>query len=1428
MKRQSRIFFFLFLLNIFSGYSIDGLRFENITTKNGLSQNTIRCMIQDKRGFMWVGTMNGLNRYDGREFIVMLPEFGKLSLAENRIKSITEGQNGLLWILTNSDIVDCYDTRLETFVDYIGNGATKNYRNILVAQNGDVWLWGAQDGCCRVRYVDGKLETKFFNKDNIKSNSVNFIHEGSDKSIWIGTDIGLLQYINNDINTCEIGCSKAAFQSAIELGTNIYFFTNNNKIVVFDKLKKKRLYDVIINPEDRDALKINQTCVLDEYDSKSKSKILITTRQSTFVFDINMSKIIPAASFFGGRNITNAYFFTDNKGGIWVYNKSGNIWQYKPESKTFREYKLIPETIMPLIDFERFTIHHDSRNIIWITTYGNGLFALDQNTGEVSHFTQSNSGLKTDYLLSITEDNSGEIWIGTEYAGISKILMTNYKNKVFYPDKDKTNSSHKVIRTILEDRNGDIWVGTKSGNIYVVDKDLNNKKILNMPKGMPYVLAEDTAGNKWVGTKGSGLLIYSAVTHTNSETYINSLTNNASLPNNNIYAILCDSKGRMWLGTFGGGLLLCERGKDGKLTFRKFSDANSRQSRIRCIMQDRNGLIWIGGNKGVTVFDPDKLLANGKDFANFSFDGKDDTSLNNNEVKTVFEDSNGNIWIGTSGGGLNLVIKGNPLNNTQFKHYSSSNGLTNDVVQTILEDNDKNLWVSTESGISKFNLITEAFENYSFSNVWEGDLFCESSCFKRKNGELMFGSYDGMYIFNPSSFENRSYMLPVTLTNFRINGNQVRPNDKDSPLEMSISETKKIRLTNDQNSFSIEFASLNFLDPYSNRYSYILEGYEKEWNPATRYNAAIYRNIPPGTYTFKVKGCNASGVWNDNETILDIVVVPPIWKSSYAMISYMLLIIVAIFFILRLTLKMNKLHTAVEVEKQLTDYRLRFFTNISHEFRTPLTIIRGTIENLITTENLPATAIKHIKTLDKSSSRLLQLINQLLEFRRLQNNKMELNLEHTEVVAFFRDIYTIFTETAEKKKIDFSFHTNEESKMILLDRGKMDKVAYNLLSNAFKYTPEKGKVKMELIFDEGNDTFVLRVSDSGIGIPKEKQEMLFVRFKQINYSSSGTGIGLHLTSELVYVHKGNIVYSDSEGGGACFAVALSLSGDIYDKEDIVESVESKMGNSLANNELTEEEIASRTLKNYNILVIEDDDEVRDFLKDQLEEYFTVITAENGMIGIEKAAKYQPNLIVCDVMMPELDGFEVTRRLKADFNSSHIPIILLTAHSSPEHQLEGIEAGADAYITKPFSMKYLMARVVKLIEQREKLQQKFTKEPGLVQPTICSTDKDKEFLEKIHEIIEENLTNPDFSVDQFAQTVQMGRTVFYKKIKGITGYSPNEYLRVIRMKKAAELLSTTSLNVSEVSYRVGINDPFYFSKCFKMQFGKSPTQYLKGN
>jgi signal transduction histidine kinase/ligand-binding sensor domain-containing protein/DNA-binding response OmpR family regulator len=1414
MKRKC-INYFIGLLAAVSGHvrATETLRFEWISDRDGLSQNTVRCILQDRSGFIWLGTINGLNRYNGKEFLVAFSEKGGfVSLPDNRIRSMTEDRQGYIWIRTTADIFCCYDPRMERFVEYDEGNGQKNFSNIRVCRDGDVWLWGKSDGCCRVRHSGTQMQALHFGRQEAGVRSVYFVHEDASHGIWIGCDTGIFRMEGDR----AVKISSEVFYAVNEADGHLYFI-NGQHILPFDPEEQKFGEPIAF----AGRLALNMTTSLND------GLILIATKDSLVIFDSQHATFVPSETFFGQETVRNAYIYTDNKGNKWIYNHSGNIWRHLPDNR-FEKINLIPQNIITTIDAERYEVYHDSRDVIWISTYGNGLFALDLNDGYTHHYTSSNSELPTNYLLCVIEDRSGEIWVGTEFAGISKISRNDYPFHILYPTTGKTGDRSNSVRLIYEDTQGRFWMGTRNGYLYVYDEAFRKIQSHKIENSVPFCITEDTAGNMWLGTRGNGLFVFPPSGRTPVRHYHLHTIARQNTTSDNVFDILQDTKNRIWVASFGGGLHYADL-REPEITFQHINARTVNQDMVRVIMQDRTGLIWTGTNEGVNVFNPDELIRDSERYINFHFDAGNDRSLNNNEVKTIFEDSKGRLWFGTTGGGLNLLVREEPLENSWFKHYTAANGLSNELIQTILEDDDGYIWVSTEggSGISRFNPETEQFESFSFSSGKQTALFNDASGWKTRSGELMFGSYSGVYIFDPSQMQYDSLTQPVIITGLKINGVDARPGQSSSPLTESITLTKSIRLKHHQNSFDVEFAMLHFRSPDFNRYAYYLDGYEEDWNPPGRHNIAIYRNVPAGTYVFKVRGCNSLGVWTNSETELLITIIPPFWKSQWAYMLYFVFCCFAVFFAVKIIMKFNKLNTDVKIERQLTEYKLRFFTNISHEFRTPLTIIRGSIETLMAIPDLPAAISRQTGQIAKSSSRLLRLIDQLLVFRQLQNKGLELNVERTDAVSFFYDIYRMFEEMAEKKKIEFLFKCDFPTKEVLLDRNKFDKIAYNLLSNAMKHTPECGVIRMKLTFSDTDDRMTLSVSDSGAGVPKEKRNSLFVRFAQIDHTSGGTGIGLHLTAELAAVHKGKVEYSDSKLGGACFSVSVPLSDANYNAHEIIET-HPMLGhdNLLTETEQAQEALSLKKSSRYHkLLIIEDDDEVRDFIRTQLDTSFALCMAKNGIEGVEKAIREQPALIVCDVMMPGMDGFEVTRRLKNDFLTSHIPIILLTAHSSEAHQLEGIEAGADSYIIKPFSVRYLMARIKKLIKQREDLQRKFKHDPGETTYLSQFTEKDKAFIDNIHRLIEQNIENAEFSVEDFARSTGLGRTNFYKKIKGMTGYSPSEYLRIIRMKKAVELLSTTELNISEISYKVGISDPFYFSKCFKAHFGTSPSQYL---
>ena len=1396
------------------------LHAKHMRTSDGLPSNSIRYMYQDSKGFLWLGTLNGLSRYDGNSFLTFQPEtnsHGKISLADNHINWLQEDKNGFLWIGTMPEMFSCYDLQQARFVDFTGGkGLERNYSIILTASNGDVWLGHKKNGVLQViPQGDRTMHSVEYKAENGNSpdNRIRFINEDASGRIWIGTARGLVSVHNGKF---KIEDRENNFKYSMAYGQDMYFMTIGGDIYRYESASGKLVLLVKFSKE------VGKTSPSGHF--LLKNKWVILTSIGVYDYDFVTQKLSANPDL----DIKRGDVTCDNRGNYWVYNHTGKVHYICAETGKVKEFQLIPEDKLNYIDYERYHIVHDSQGIIWISTYGNGLFAYDVSEDKLEHFVSNvgdTSPIGSDFLLYIMEDRAGGIWVSSEYSGLSRISISNQGITHIYPESRTLFDRSNTVRMVEQMQNGEIWVGTRKGGLYKYDTNVKPKGDNQYFQTSVYTATEDSEGRIWMGTRGDGIKV-------GDMWYRRNPSDPSTLASNHIFTIYRDKKDRMWVGTFGGGLDLAEPTDDGKYKFHHFFQQTYGMLRVRDMIEDENGMMWMGTSDGICIFHPDSLIADPENFHWFNYtNGK----FCSNEIRCLHRDNEGRMWVGTSGAGLSLCEAVDGYTTLKYEHYGVAEGLVNDVVQNILEDSNGMLWIATEYGVTKFNPSNHSFENYFFSSYTLGNVYNENSACVCEDGRLLFGTNYGLTLIDPKKIPSNETFSPVIFTNLYINGTQMSPEMIDSPLKQSLAYSDEITLEYFQNSFLLDFSTLDYSDSGQTKYMYWLENYDKEWSTPSPLSFMSYKYLSPGTYKLHVKSCNGAGVWNNDETILKIVIVPPFWKSSWAMLGYVILIIVVLFFAYRVANNFNSLRNRIHVEEQLTEYKLVFFTNISHEFRTPLTLIQGALEKIQGFSAVPRELVHPLNTMEKSTQRMLRLINQLLEFRKMQNNKLALSLEETDVIAFLYEIFLSFGDVAEQKNMQFLFKPSVPSYKMFIDKGNLDKVVYNLLSNAFKYTPSGGTILLIINVDKVKKIVQIQVADTGVGIPPEKQNELFKRFMQSSFSGDSIGVGLHLSHELVQVHKGTIEYKENEGGGSVFTVCIPTDEAVYDEKDFLIP-----GNVLLREadkayhlqDLSENlPLPERTLTPLNkrrVLIIEDDDDIRKFLKEEIGAYFEVEVAIDGTSGFEKAQTYDADLIICDVLMPGMSGFEVTKKLKADFSTSHIPVILLTALSSQDNHLHGIESGADAYIAKPFSIRLLLARIFQLIEQREKLREKFSGEPGIIRAAMCSTDREKEFAERLTIVLEQNISRPDFAVDEFAQLMKMGRTVFYRKLRGVTGYTPNEYLRIIRMKKAAELLlSQENYTVAEVAYKVGINDPFYFSKCFKNQFGVAPSVYQKG-
>lgn len=1427
MRNMKRILS-LFIITIgicFKALAGVEVRSSRLTVSDGLANNSVRCIYQDRKGFIWFGTLDGLNRYDGSSFLTFLPERGKgISLSDHRMYRLKEDKNGFLWIRHTPSVFSCYDLKKGQVVDFTGCGENMwYYSQIYVPDKAgeDVWLWGNQAGCRRVTCREGVLSSEFFRKGKgLESDAVNHIRPDGKGGVWIATPNGLYHWAEGKLAETASGLNIRYIH--VYQG-NAYFFATDGTMYTSDgEGRVKRL----------DKASVRRKTGFDGY-IFYRDEWMVYASTGNYCFNFTQGRFVKPNP---KLDVHHVQIIEDNKRDFWIYNNTGTVRYVQAAGGEVREFRLMSDEDLDYIDEERYSIVHDSRGLLWIATYGNGLYVYDLQKGDMQHFTVgerggTNSVISSDYLLCLMEDRLGNMWVSSEFTGIDKLSIMDDGAFYVYPNGEEKINRSNTVRSLSCLDGSDLYIATRTGDVVVYDSRFLVKHVLKANTNM-YAVEKDDEGRVWYGTRGKGVMV-------GDEQYAHHSGDSASLSSNQVYNLYKDSRGRMWVATLGGGLNLAVR-EGGTYRFRSFF-LEEGANRVRTVCEDADGWMWMGTDKGVFVFHPDTLLKDPDAYYNYTLENGD---LYSNEIRSIVRDSEGCVWIAETGAGFSYCMPGGDYAHLKFTHYGMTDGLVNNMVQDFVEDLRGDMWISTEYGISCFDRETKLFENYFFSTNVLGNIYTENCGIRLPDGRLAFGTNYGLNIIHPESLVadvgNKSV---VTFTDLKLDGVSVRPGDAHSPLESALPYLSEIKLQYYQNSFVIDFSTLDYVRQGIQQFSYRLDGYEKVWSKPSPLSFAAYKNLRPGTYRLRVKASNSLGVWSEKESVLKITVMPPFWETGWAYLIYVLVAGGLLYLAFSIFSKMNALRNQIKVEEQLTEYKLVFFTNISHEFRTPLTLIQNALEKIHRAGKLPKEIASSVSLMDKSTGRMLRLINQLLEFRKMQNNKLSLALEKADVMEFLRDITLSFNDIIESKQMQFRFVPSVKKYEMFIDRSMLDKIVYNLLSNAFKYTPSGGKILLAATADEAGKKFVIRVSDTGVGIPKEKRDELFKRFAKSRFSGSSMGIGLHLTRELVAALKGTIAYEENTeaGGGSVFIVTLPLDASVYEEKDFLiqdnvilreeEHAEKQQAEwLLQDKEEWQEKDAgpSGPLNHRKVLVIEDDTDVREFLKSELGKYFEVTAASDGKSGLKEAHANDFDLIISDVMMPGHSGFEITRQLKNDFETSHVPIILLTALDANESHLEGIDSGADAYITKPFSMNLLLARAFRLIEQRDRLRKKFSNDPSAkLSPALCTTDRDKQFTERLALILEKNMQNAQLSVDELAGMMGIGRSVFYRKVRGITGYSPNEYLRIIRMKKAAELLAQSdTLTIAEVAREVGVNDPFYFSKCFKAQFGVTPSAYQK--
>lgn len=1344
---------------------------KRVTIQEGLPSNVVSDMQQDQKGFLWFSTYNGLARYDGNVVTTYFDSdsTGVSALIGRTKKALEDVTYKKLWVYSSSERLTCLNMVDGKEEKYCQEVEKLHFTKWKLVCDGMFWLWGAKDGAMLVDYRSGSFLTRRFAQAEIGSSQVPLIDSLDKDNVVLCTTDKVFLYSEGRLSCIAKGMRISRTRP---FHHEMLMVSEKGDVYVLRQGKLQRFSHVAYVDGEvatGDLLLGNRW-------------ILFTNRRS-FSIDVRTGKV---AECEGEWLIPNGRVLTDNKGRKWIYNKTGVL-------RLVRQDKLVPLSLFPqqttnYIDHERFHIVEDNHGLIWISTYGKGLFVFNQNLTQSQHFVADKLGespIASNYLLGIIADRHDGVWVSSEYGGVSHIQVMDKGVERIYPNGEGNMDFSNVVRMVKKMNDGTVMVGTREGSLYHYSADMSQVLGKSHFDSNVYGIVQMPNGETWIGTRGKG--IYGA--------------KGLDFKDRNVFCMASDAKHRMWIGTFGKGLSLVYPRKDGYGVKTFFADSVG-LNEVRCMVIDKHGVLWCGTSGGLIRIPVDEFV---KDASRYK------TYVRDYEIRDVIVDRQGRLWLSASGDGLVQVEQGDGETEPKFHVFNTSNGLVNNLVQSVVDTPDGNLWVSTQQGVTAWNARKKSFENYMFSRNPMGNVYNENSAVCLDDGRVVLGGNYGLTIIQPSRLSHVSGLTDVVFTSYPY--------------------SDEITLTYEQRSPNIHFSTLDYSDVRNVKYTYRLEGFDQAWSKPSSTPWAAYQKLPAGKYLLHVKACTSDGTWG-KESMLVIHIKPPFYLTSWAIMIYVLLVLGVIILVVKFVHDKNVLRNRIRLEQELTRYKLVFFTNIAHEFRTPLTLMQGSLEKekrIMKANRWQTELEKTIRVMDKSVQRMLRLIDQLLEFRKMQAGKLKLSLQETDAVMFVKGICRMFDDAAESKEIAYSFESSEPARAMFLDQQMIDKVVFNLLSNAFKYTPAKGTISVSLSF---TDVMTIRVADTGVGIPQEKRAQLFSRFMQSSYTGESFGIGLHLTHELVRTHHGEITYQENEGGGSVFVVTIPLQKDCYEASDFLVKDSPILKADLAKERDGQEEkttdavpsAPSAPLNRRTILLIEDDNDVREFLLSELESCFDLKVASDGKAGIAMAKELDVDLIVSDVMMPGMNGFELTKRLKNSFETSHIPIILLTALSTDENVLEGTESGADAYITKPFSPQLLMARILQLLNQREILRQKFGKEPQEIRSAMLSNEQDSLFVKRLDSIVYSRLGEQDLSVDKVAGLLHLGRTIFYKKVRGTTGYTPNEYIRVIRLRKAAELLKEGEKNVSEVAYAVGFDNPYYFSKCFKEQFGMPPSQY----
>ena len=1375
-----KIFFILFCSLVVAGlWSQSTSRdFQFVNIKEGISKVGIYSITQDHYGFVWFGTNGaGLYRFDGIDYKpYKFDDNDSSSINSNLIFSSYLDKNNNLWVGTE-DGLNLYDRDLDRFRKVtIGNSERRNVSVLSINGdgNGSLYVGTQQFGLFKVD-LDTNQAINVPSKESFGF-GITDIKVDKNGNVFLATGIGLREVdreineivelkvdtasdnvkLNDPVQYMTIDSNGDLWTGTMSNGLRKYIFDNTGRLVIdalHFPISNKRILSMIQLPD----------------------TTLMVGTENDGLFHLNAQ----------GALIKNYKFEKTDKNSI----RSNSIW----------------------------SLFMDNADRIWMGYYNSGA-AISDNLYDkfknIESIASNPNSLQTGSVTAIALDKKGKFWIGMDGGGIdiytpetAKIDHINSLNGNLYSG---LTSDH--IQSVFIDSKENIWAGSWDNGFYILGKGQRAFKNVNMQNSKGKLLSnailtfdEDHDGIIWIGTFYTGIYSFNPLTNElinyNSRQFVNN-----GITGSDVRKILVDKDNQIWLGT-----------TNGLFKINKLSEGNFKVTSFEERMSENN---------------------NNKKSAS--------------HILSIFECSKGYIWIGTRGAGLCRYDK---VKN-EFTWFNKLSGFNEENVASIIESKDGNLWIGGNSGLTKLNVDSREVTNYDSSDGLLSNDFNFNSVLEVDDGTMYFGNYLGMDFFNPEDLKINTKLPSVYLTGLKLFNQKVEPGDSKSPLKKVMAETKNLEFSYKQSVFTIEYTGINYTRPEKNQYAYYLEGLEESWNFVGGARSATYTNLDYGDYVFKLKAANNDNVWNEEPLTLNITILPPWWRTNAAMTAYLVLFFISVYLLNWITQSRIKEKEAIKNERiqraqedKLNEKKIQFFTNISHEIRTPLTLILNPLQDIFqdSSLNIPHIVKERLNVIYKNTDRLYRLINELMDFRKLELDKLNIKVSEFDLVGFTKEAVSYFKEEALNRNIVLAIDADLPSFQVWADKSMLEKVIFNLLSNAFKVTPDSGAINVDILSpedlvelpliedEEGTKVFEIRISDTGPGLEKHQIDKIFERFYQVDNLNKtyygSTGIGLEVVQSFVHLHKGKIEVESSIGKGTTFRVLLPQGKGHFKKEEIVQEIvpttkrKRKEAFVVEDSSKTDEEgdVLIVNPRSNTLLIVEDSNELRNYLKRELKSQYKILAASNGAEGLKVAKESLPDIILTDVIMPEMNGFEFCKRIKADVKTSHIPLLMLTAKTRVDDRIEGIGLGADAYMAKPFDMRLLKLRLSQLIQSRKLIFDKYFGEikGDCGKEEVNSTDK--KFMQKVLKYIGENMSDSDLSVELLASELNLSRSYLYRKIKTLTGQTVNEFLRKLRLQKAKQILELGNSNVSEVCYKVGFTSPSYFTQCFKAHFGFLPTE-----